>query len=327
MPSTTLTAITLAAALAAPTSSVLGTTDTEVGPVVHAAAGEEVTSPSAPAGTSETRHEDEADPTVTTDAPAPDAPDATGAPGAPDPVTDQATTVPPTGQGDTSCSVPVAVPQAALTEGYHQDGVDRPFWWQDDGLHFRDPIPANGYVNINVPGAQNLSIDTNRDLIGATFIPWERFGLQPGMCVGWTQSNGYSYHFGEDNRGRGGVDERGWRYCVPSREPGVVDPDPETPGIIDPDPDPEPEPEPEPGTPEAPGVVEPPTSVDPAPAGQSGGADAVTTSAVLAADDTTAPRSLAVTGAGTTALGWAGGLVLAGVLARLLAVRHRRELR
>jgi hypothetical protein len=323
MPSTTLTAITLAAVLVAPTSSVLSTADTEVGPVVHAAAGEEVTSTSAPAGTSGTRHGDEADPSATTDEAAVVAPDATDAPDAPDPATDPATALPPTGQDDTSCSAPLPVPQAALAEGYHEDGVDRPFWWQDDGLHFRDPIPANGYVNINVPGAQNLSIDTNRDLIGATFIPWERFGLEPGMCVGWTQSNGYSYHFGEDNSGRGGVDERGWRYCVPSRDPGVVDPDPETPGIIDPDP----EPEPEPGTPEAPGVVEPPTSEDPAPVDPSGGADAVTTSAVLAADDTTAPRSLAVTGAGTTALGWAGALVLAGVLARVLAVRHRRELR
>ena len=102
---------------------------------------------------------------------------------------------------------------------YYADGVDRPFWWESDGLHFKEPIPANGYVNINVPGASNLSIDTNRDLIGETFIPWNRFGLTPGMCVTWTESNGYAYHFGEDNTGRGGVDEKGWSVCVPTATP------------------------------------------------------------------------------------------------------------
>ncbi len=31
---------------------------------------------------------------------------------------------------------------AQRSEGpYHQDGVDRPFWWESDGLHFADPDP------------------------------------------------------------------------------------------------------------------------------------------------------------------------------------------
>lgn len=121
----------------------------------------------------------------------------------------------PDGAADETSDTTAPAPLAAVTDGYHEDGYDRPFWWASDGLHFRDPIPASGYVNINVPGANNVSIDTNRELIGTTFIPWSYFGLQPGMCIAWTESNGYNYHFGEDNSGRGGVDERDWTYCVP----------------------------------------------------------------------------------------------------------------
>lgn len=131
-------------------------------------------------------------------------------------------------------------PRLVVAPGYQEDGYDRPFWWAEDGLHFRDPIPANGYVNINVPGADNVSIDSHRELIGQTFIPWSYFNLQPGMCISWTESNGFSYHFGEDNSGRGGVDEKDWEFCVPGStdpdEPVVPDPDePDQPDVPDPD--------------------------------------------------------------------------------------------
>lgn len=149
--------------------------------------------------------------------------------------------------------------QVAVTDGYQNDGHYRPFWWASDGLHFDDQIPANGYVNINVPGAQNVSIDSHRELIGATFIPWSYFGLEPGMCITWTESNGYNYHFGEDNSGRDGVNENGWQYCVPSDpEPGPgPGPEPEPTPDPTPTPTPDPTPDPEPVVPVDPEPVAP----------------------------------------------------------------------
>lgn len=231
-------------------------------------------------------------------------------------------------------------PRLVVAPGYQEDGYDRPFWWAEDGLHFRDPIPANGYVNINVPGADNVSIDSHRELIGQTFIPWSYFNLQPGMCISWTESNGFSYHFGEDNSGRGGVDEKDWEFCVPGStdpdEPGVPD-EPEEPE----DPDVPNQPV-EPDTPDTPDVPEQPqTPAQPVtPAGPDAptevpqstfpvaevplttaneslpAADTTTTAATEA--ETAPPGALAVTGLGAgaksllaaaAALGIGGGLM------------------
>ena len=161
-------------------------------------------------------------------------------------------------EAEAEATVADVAPRLVVTPGYHEDGYDRPFWWGEDGLHFRDPIPANGYVNINVPGANNVSIDSHRELIGQTFIPWSYFNLQPGMCISWTESNGFSYHFGEDNSGRGGVDEKDWEFCVPGStdpdEPVVPDPDePDQPDVPDPD---------EPDVPDVPGDPDQPVEPD-----------------------------------------------------------------
>jgi len=189
---------------------------------------------------------------------------------------------------------------AAVTDGYQDDGHDRPFWWERDGLHFRDPIPANGYVNINVPGASNLNVDVHRDLIGATFVPWSAFGLEPGMCIAWTESNGYDYHFGEDNSGRGGVDERGWEYCVPEDPSDPTDPSEPT----------------EPTDPSEP--TEPGDPTEPGEPGQSTGPEVLTASAAGSTPSAaptatptparTTPPALAVTGAGAAASAAVAGL-------------------
>lgn len=257
-----------------------------------------------------------------------------------------------------TCEAAEPLPQrrVTVTDGYQDDGHVRPFWWASDGLHFTEPIPANGYVNINVPGANNVSIDTNRELIGQTFIPWPYFGLEPGMCITWTESNGYDYHFGEDNSGRGGVNENGWQYCVSdTADPDVpVDPDvptdPETP--VDPDVPADPETPVDPDAPVEPDVpADPDTPTDPdTPAGPDtptdtptdpatpGDADpggtedtddqdvpaaSVIGSADTAEDAPQAAEALASTGvaAGACALGAAGALTAG---AGLLAARRRR---
>lgn len=249
-------------------------------------------------------------------------------PGAPDEVPQDA----PAGE-DPGAGAAATEPGGVLADGYQDDGFDRPFWWASDGLHLREPMPANGYVNINVPGASNVSADTQRELIGSTLVPWSAFGLGPGMCVTWTEANGYGYHFGEDNSGRGGTDERGWQYCVP----GVVDPDgpsePTDPGeSTDPS---EPTDPVEPTDPDAPtGPAEPVAPGPDQPAGQveahgTGGSSAApeapataSTSGGTAADRTVAVRDLAVTGSPAVPLAAAAGLaVVAGAV--LTAVRRR----
>lgn len=239
-------------------------------------------------------------------------------------------------------------PRLVVAPGYQEDGYDRPFWWGEDGLHFRDPIPASGYVNINVPGADNVSIDSHRELIGQTFIPWSYFKLQPGMCIAWTESNGYSYHFGEDNSGRGGVDEKDWEFCVPDStdpdEPVVPDPDdPDEPDQPDVPEDPDVPDQPiEPDTPDTPDVPDQPQTPEQpmTPAGPDASTDvpesivpvvevplSTASESVPAADATTTaatdeetgtPGALAVTGLGAgsksllaaaAALGLGGGLM------------------
>lgn len=95
---------------------------------------------------------------------------------------------------------------------------DRPFWFEEDGVHFATTLSAHQEINL---GIGSLHLDPNNGhpggaFIGTKFIPWEALGIEPGECITWGQWGGApNYHFGEDNSGRGGVDERGWKFCVP----------------------------------------------------------------------------------------------------------------
>ncbi|GAA1401516.1 MULTISPECIES: hypothetical protein [Oerskovia] len=221
-----------------------------------------------------------------------------------------------------------------VTPGYQDDGIYRPFWWEADGLHFDDQIPASGYVNINVPGAQNVSIDSHRELIGATFIPWSYFGLEPGMCIRWTESNGYDYHFGEDNSGRGGVDEKDWEFCVPSAPEPDPEPEPTPEPTPEPEPEPKPEPEPEPeqipepavpAVPLAPTVLETPSF--PTVTLVERPSEQATPTSLRAVEHATTAQvptgSLATTGASTVAAALAAGAFGAG--AGLVGIARRRR--
>lgn len=107
---------------------------------------------------------------------------------------------------------------------------DRAFWFEDDGVHFAAPLAAHQEINTNLG---SIHLDPNNGHLGAqyigqTFVPYSALGFTTG-CITWGQYGGApNYHFGEDNSGRGGVDERGWEFCIgvtpPVEEPPIEEP-------------------------------------------------------------------------------------------------------
>lgn len=120
---------------------------------------------------------------------------------------------------------PATTPATGLPENYPNDAA-RPFVLTPEGVTLTSgTFQANDHVNVR-PG-KGLHLDPNNNqpggaFIGKTTVPWSALGLTAGTCVEWVQYSGANYHFGENNVGRGGVDERGWTYCIPKQ------PQPET---------------------------------------------------------------------------------------------------
>ena len=127
-----------------------------------------------------------------------------------------------------SALVAVAATTPAHASGSNIPGSypgDRPFWFTAEGVRTAYPIPAGGHLNTN---AGSLHFDPNNGhpgaaFIGETLVPWSALGVAPGACITWGQFSSEGYHFGENNEGRGGVDERGWKFCVP--EPPTEEPE------------------------------------------------------------------------------------------------------
>lgn len=119
----------------------------------------------------------------------------------------------------------MALPANASVGSDYPD--NRPFWFESDGVHFSTPIPANGHFNSNLG---NIHFDPNNNqpgtpFIGLTLLPYSAIGAEPGECFNWAQSSREDYHFGENNENRqGGIDERGWTWCIPTEEPPVEEP-------------------------------------------------------------------------------------------------------
>ena len=106
--------------------------------------------------------------------------------------------------------------------GNYPNDADRPFVLTAEGVTLTSgTFQSGGHVNTKPGGS--LHIEGNNQpgtpFIGKATVTWTALGYEPGDCVTWVQVSGFGYHFGEDNTNRqGGVDEKGWKYCIPGGE-------------------------------------------------------------------------------------------------------------